>query len=73
MLFRIKLDDRGSYIWQYCDGKKTIREINVLLEEQYGEAVKPSGDRTILFFKQLYKNKLVKFYHNKGGNTEKQL
>jgi hypothetical protein len=62
--FKIKLDDRGSYIWQYCNGEKTIQEISLLLEQHYGDDVKPAKDRTIFFFKQLYQNKLIKFYHH---------
>ena len=60
--YKIKLDDRGSFIWEHCDGKNSIRSICRLLEGEFGDSVKPTADRTVLLFKNLYQHQLVRFY-----------
>lgn len=65
--FKIKLDERGSYIWENCDGEKTIDEICRILEAKFGDVVKPSTERTIQFMKQLYQYRLILFYHADGN------
>ena len=61
---KIKLDVRGSFIWKYCDGKNSIRAICKLLEDKFGDEVKPTPDRTIELFKNLYNYRLVKFFRS---------
>lgn len=66
--FKIKLDERGSFIWEKCDGKNSIGEICQLLENEFGDAVKPTANRTVLLFKKLYQYGLVRFFRE---NTPK--
>lgn len=60
--FKFKLDDQGSFIWKNCDGKKSVNEICNLLEKEFGDAVKPTENRTIQFLKSLYQHQLIKFF-----------
>lgn len=60
--YKIKLDDRGSFIWEHCDGKNSIRQICRLLEDKFGDSVKPTADRTVILFKSLYQRQLVRFF-----------
>jgi Coenzyme PQQ synthesis protein D (PqqD) len=59
---KIKLDKRGSFIWKHCDGKNSIDSICQLLEAEFGDAVKPTANRTVELFKNLYNHRLVKFF-----------
>jgi hypothetical protein len=60
--FKFKLDNYGSFIWKNCDGKKSVGKISKLLEREFGESVRPTEDRTILFLKSLYQHQLIKFF-----------
>lgn len=60
--FKFKLDERGSFIWKHCDGKKSIGTICQLLEDKFGDEVKPTANRTVELFKSLYNHRLVKFF-----------
>jgi len=59
--FKIKLDEIGSFIWNLCDGKNTVKDIGNLLRERFGERVEPLYDRIGLFFQNLEKNKFITF------------
>lgn len=59
--FKIKLDEIGSFIWNLCDGKNTVKEIGNLLRERFGERVEPLYERIGLFFQNLEKNKFITF------------
>lgn len=65
--FKIKLDDRGSFIWEHCDGKTSIEQICRLLEDKFGDSVKPTPDRTVTLFKSLYSRRLVRFFQENGS------
>jgi len=58
---KVKLDKRGAFIWKRCDGKNSVGKICGDLENQFGEEVKPVEERTVIFLKQLYKNRLILF------------
>ena len=60
--FKIKLDERGSFIWEHCDGKNSISKICGMLENEFGDSVKPTTNRTILLFKKLYQYGLVRLF-----------
>lgn len=67
--FKIKLDERGSFVWKHCDGKNSIGTICQLLEDKFGDEVKPTADRTVELFKSLYNHRLVKFFvDDNSGN-----
>lgn len=49
----IHLDENGSFVWPLIDGKKTITEIGVLVEEKFGEDAHPLYERLARFFQIL--------------------
>jgi hypothetical protein len=59
--FKIKLDDVGSYIWELCDGKKTVKDVAECLQNEFGEKVEPLYDRLALFLQSLEKNHFIFF------------
>ncbi len=67
--YRIKLDSVGSFLWEKCDGKTTVRELGQKLKHQFGDDVKPIYDRMALFLQSLEKNRFI-FY--RGLNRERK-
>lgn len=59
--FKIKLDEIGSFIWDHCDGRKTVKEIGRELKEKFGDKVEPLYERLGNFFQNLEKNKFITF------------
>ncbi|WP_048055390.1 PqqD family protein [Pyrococcus sp. NA2] len=58
---RIELDEVGAYVWELCDGKRTVREIGVMLKDKFGEKVEPLYERLITFMLELRKRNLIEF------------
>jgi hypothetical protein len=59
--YKIKLDDIGSFIWDHCNSRKTVKEISVKLKEKFGDKVEPLYERLGAFFQNLEKNKFITF------------
>ncbi len=59
--FRIELDEYGSFIWENCDGEKSVEEIVKLLRENFGEDVEPADERVAIFFMELYRSGFIKY------------
>ena len=59
--YKIKLDDIGSFIWDLCDGKRSVKEIGEKMEEKFGDKVEPLYDRLRIFFLHLEKNRFITF------------
>ena len=57
--FRIKLDEHGSFIWDFCDGNTTVGDISDKLKEKYGEAFDPKYERIGKFVNQLVRDKFL--------------
>lgn len=57
----IHLDEYGSMVWKYIDGKRSIYEIGILLKEEFGEEAEPLYERLSKFFYILRQEKYVKF------------
>lgn len=49
--FRVKLDEKGSFIWGLCDGTHSVQEIAAAVRERFGED--HTDERTGWFVKQL--------------------
>ncbi|MDV3104239.1 PqqD family protein [Thermococcus waiotapuensis] len=58
---RIELDEVGAYIWELCDGRKTVAEIGKALKARFGEEVEPLYERLVTFLLELRKRYLVGF------------
>lgn len=59
--FKIKLDDVGSYVWELCDGMRSVRDVADGLHNKFREKVDPLFDRLALFLQSLERNRLISF------------
>jgi len=59
--FRIKLDERGSAVWQAVDGKRNVEEICRIVSEQLGEKIHPVEERVTKFLSLLYRQGFITF------------
>lgn len=64
--YRINLDLVGTKVWQHIDGKKTVKEIGVLLKGDLGSGVEPVYERLQQFIISLQRNKFILLKNLKG-------
>ncbi len=57
----IHLDEMGSFVWPFIDGKRNITEIGQLVKEYFGEKAEPLYPRLAQYFKTLESYGFVKF------------
>ena len=65
--YKIDLDEIGSFVWNLCDGKKTVEEITEISKRNFGERIEPAEERVEKFIRQMNKNKLVSLYERKSN------
>jgi hypothetical protein len=56
---RIKLDLLGSFVWNNCDGIKTVKDIAERMKQEYGRYAEPIDTQVSHYIKQLHSNKLI--------------
>ncbi len=61
----IKFDETGSFVWLLIDGKKSVYEIAVCIEEHFGEASHPLYERLIGFLNAMSNNGFINFRKQK--------
>ena len=52
---RIRLDDRGAFVWSHLDGRRTVGEIAQFAREHFGESIEPAEERVgrlVLMFRR---------------------
>jgi len=59
--YKVRLDDFGSFIWEQCDGTKTVREIALSLKDKFGQNVEPVFDRACLFLDKLETGRFISY------------
>ena len=57
----IHLDEMGSFVWPYIDGKRDITEIGVLVREHFGDKAEPLYERLSQYFKTLESYGFIEF------------
>jgi hypothetical protein len=57
----IKLDEIGSFIYERCDGCRTVRNLLQEVKEEFGERIEPALPRVRAFLHSLEKNGLICF------------
>ncbi len=57
----IHLDEMGSFVWPLIDGKKTIMDIGVPVEEHFGEKAQPLYERLAQFFRILENYRFIEW------------
>jgi hypothetical protein len=58
-VFRVKLDEVGSFLWLQMDGKRTVAEVCALLEAHFGERVAPVQERALTFVFQMMEGRFL--------------
>ena len=58
---KVHLDSQGSFIWPLIDGEKTVADIAVLVNEQFGEAAEPLYPRIVKYFQIVESYHFIKF------------
>ncbi len=56
---QLKLDVHGSFFWNECDGRKSVREIAGKMSEHFGEGMEPMLDRVGAFMRRLDESKFI--------------
>ncbi len=57
----VHLDEIGSFVWPLIDGKSSIEDIGVPVEEHFGERIQPLYERLAKFFQILESYKFVEW------------
>jgi len=55
----VRLDSVGSFVWNRCDGHRSLFSIGTEMKESFGEEVEPVFDRLVLFIRQMERGKLI--------------
>jgi hypothetical protein len=58
---KANLDEIGSAAWELIDGKRTVKEIAVILEEKFKEQIAPVYERLAMFVQKMNANKFITF------------
>lgn len=57
---RVRLEEHGTAVWNLIDGKRTVREIILLLADHFGNEENYES-RVTIFITQLRKDKFIKY------------
>ncbi|HEY9574160.1 MAG TPA: PqqD family protein [Lachnospiraceae bacterium] len=55
----LSLDTYGNFIWKRIDGKRSVYDIALEVEEHFGEDAKPLYDRLVQYMKILINNGFI--------------
>ncbi len=58
---RLRLDRFGSFVWRHCDGRRSVHEIAVALELEFGDEVESAVPRLSLYLKRLARERLITY------------
>lgn len=53
------LDAYGSFLWRRMDGKRTVHQLAILLEDEFGETIKPLYERLGKYLNILKNNNFI--------------
>jgi len=59
--FKITLDENGTAVWKFIDGKRTALEIAELVEKELGEKIHPTYERLGRFLRMLKNGHFISF------------
>jgi hypothetical protein len=52
-VFRVRLDAKGTCIWEAMDGHRTVQEVCACVREHFGPEAEPVEERTLSFIHQM--------------------
>ena len=56
---KVKLDLMSSAVWDYCDGKKTVKDIADRMRQDYGTFAEPVDKKVRGFINELQAKKII--------------
>jgi len=56
---RLELDELGAFVWELCDGSRTIEQMGKKVKEKFGKEAEPLYERLMTFILELHKRNLV--------------
>lgn len=59
--YKVKLDKKGSFIWNHIDGERNVQDIANFFLKKFGEEIEPLYDRLAAFFQQLERSGFITF------------
>jgi hypothetical protein len=62
---KIDLDEIGSFLWPYFDGKHSVADIIKIGEEKFGAKIFPAEERISGFVMQMAETRLINLYEKK--------
>lgn len=65
----VELDQIGSSVWKYIDGKDTVYDIGQKLIIEYGDKMDPVYDRLIMYLRHLNKKGWISFTKQEQSET----
>lgn len=60
--YRVKLDARGTAVWQACDGVRTVAQVAEVVAQAFPEEPETTY-RTALFIRELARGKFLNLFH----------
>lgn len=60
----IELEEYGTFIWKYIDGKNTIYDIAMKVKDNFGGRAEPLYERICKYFRIMTDNKLIILENN---------
>jgi hypothetical protein len=64
--YRIRLDDIGTFVWDYCDGKTSGKRLAELLRQEFGETIEPAEERLGQFILQMQRARMIEIISDSG-------
>ncbi|MFI5252702.1 MAG: PqqD family protein [Bacteroidota bacterium] len=57
--FHVKLDAYGSFIWNQCNGNKSVEEISTMMKSKFGDDFDPAYSRIQKFIQMFLNDKFL--------------
>jgi hypothetical protein len=67
-VFRVRLDARGTAVWQACDGVRSVAEVARAVAERFPEEPGTTR-RTALFVRELAQGRFITLYQARGAEA----
>ncbi len=64
---RVRLDERGSFVWRRIDGELTVAELARELAREFGAEVEPADQRVALLLRSLDRERFVELRDPSGA------
>jgi len=58
---KIRLDERGSFLWHLVDGERSVSEVAEAMRGQFGEEVEPAEERVGQLIRMLRRERLLAY------------